>query len=108
MVVAVDVTVAPVVALSPVEGLHEYVSAPEAVSVAELPEQIFGLFTVTEGLGFTVIVNEIEVPVQPFKEGLTVIVELIGEPELFVTLNVGILPVPDEARPIAVLLFVQV
>ena len=108
MEVAVVVTVAPEVALNPVAGLHEYEFAPEALSVVELPEQIFGLFTVTDGFGFTVIVNVIEVPVQPFKEGLTVMVEVIGALVLFNKLNEGIFPVPDEAKPIAGLLFDQV
>jgi hypothetical protein len=56
------VTVAPVDVLSPVAGDHEYVLAPEAVSVAELPAQMVALFTEILGLGFTVIVNEIEFP----------------------------------------------
>jgi hypothetical protein len=69
---------------------------------------MFGLFTVTDGIGFTVMVNEIEVPVQPFNDGLTVMFDVIGTPVLFNKLNEGIFPVPDEAKPIAGLLFVQV
>jgi hypothetical protein len=102
------VTVAPVDVLSPVAGDHEYVLAPEAVSVAELPAQMVALFTEILGLGFTVIVNEIEFPTQLFSDGLTVMVEVIGAPVLFVNVNEGIFPVPDPASPIAVLLFVQV
>lgn len=110
VVVAVGfaVTVAPVVALNPVAGDHEYVLAPEAVSVAELPAQIVALFTEILGLGFTVMLNDIEFPVQLFNDGLTVMVEVIGAPVLFVNVNEGIFPVPDAASPIAVLLFVQV
>ena len=102
------VTVAPVDVLSPVAGDHEYVLAPEAVSVAELPAQMVALFTEILGLGFTVMVNDIEFPVQLFSDGLTVMVEVIGAPVLLVRMNEGILPVPVEASPIAVLLFVQV
>ena len=102
------VTVAPVVALKPVDGDHEYVLAPKAVSVAELPAQIVALLTDMLGLGFTVMVNEIEFPVQLFSDGLTVMVDVIGAPVLLVSVNEGIFPVPDAASPIAVLLFVQV
>ena len=82
--------------------------APEAESVAELPAQIVALFTVMLGFGFTVIVNMMEFPVQLFSDGLTVMVEVIGAPVLLVRMNEGIFPVPFEASPIAVLLFVQV
>jgi hypothetical protein len=102
------VTVVPVDVLSPVAGDHEYVLAPEAVSVAELPAQIVALLTDILGLGFTVMVNEIEFPTQLFNEGLTVMVEVIGAPVLLVSMKEGIFPVPDAASPIAVLLFVQV
>jgi hypothetical protein len=101
------VTVAPVDVLSPVAGDHEYVLAPEAVSVAELPAQMVALFTEILGLGFTVMVNDIEFPVQLFSDGLTVMVEVIGAPVLFVSVNEGIFPVPEAASPIAVLLFDQ-
>jgi hypothetical protein len=75
--------------------------------VAELPAQIVALFTDILGLGFTVIVKVILFPVQPFNDGLTVMVDVIGAPVLFVNGNEGIFPVPDAASPIAVLLFVQ-
>jgi hypothetical protein len=55
-VVAVLVTVDPVVALKPVAGLHVYVEAPPAVKVAVLPAHIVGEFTVTVGVGLTVTV----------------------------------------------------
>ena len=44
----------------------------------------------------------------PFAVGVTVIVAVIGEVVAFVAMNEGIFPVPLAARPIAVLLFVQV
>ena len=77
------------------------------MSVAELPAQMVALFTEILGLGFTVIVNDIEFPVQLLSDGLTVMVEVIGAPVLFINVNEGIFPVPDAASPIAVLLFVQ-
>lgn len=48
-------------------GIHEYVVAPVAVSVAEFPEQIVAVdvVTLTVGVGLTVIVR-VAVPVQPF------------------------------------------
>ena len=54
------------------------------------------------------IVNTIGVPLHPFVVGVTVIVPLIGDAVALVAMNEGMLPVPVAARPIAVLLFVQV
>jgi hypothetical protein len=62
------VTVEPVVALNPVEGLQLYEVAPFAVSVAVLPEQIVGELTVTIGVGFTVttaVLVDVQLPVIP-------------------------------------------
>jgi len=53
------------------------------------------------------MVNVVGVPVHPFAEGVTVIVAVIGEVVAFVAVNAGTLPEPLTARPIAVLLFVQ-
>ena len=51
-------TAVPVVALSPVEGLHEYVDAPLAVSVAVCcPKQIVAGGTEIMGRGFTVMIT---------------------------------------------------
>jgi hypothetical protein len=47
-------TEVPVVALKPAAAAHEYVEAPEAVSVPAMPEQIVIGGTVTVGKGFTV------------------------------------------------------
>ena len=44
----------------------------------------------------------------PFAVGVTVIVAVIGEVVAFVAMNEGIFPDPFAARPIAVLLFVQI
>lgn len=61
------VTVEPVVADRPVPGVHVYVLAPPAVSVALPPTQIVALLTVTVGLGLTVTVD-VAVVVQPAAE----------------------------------------
>ena len=52
------------------------------------------------GVGFTVMVNIMGVPLQfvPFN-GVTVIVAVIGLLVLFIALNEGILPVPLAAKP---------
>lgn len=59
VVVGPAVTVAPVVPDNPVDGLHEYVEAPDAVSDTLLPLQIVGAdgVTLTVGKGFTVTVT---------------------------------------------------
>jgi hypothetical protein len=67
-VVVVDgfaVTLAPVEALNPVLGDHEYVFAPLAVNVVFAPLQILGEFTARVGKGKTVTILVI-VFVQPF------------------------------------------
>jgi len=62
------VTVDPVVALNPVEGVQLYVVPPEAVSVVEVPEQMVAELTVTVGLGLTVtaeVLSSEQLPVVP-------------------------------------------
>ena len=49
----------------------------------------------------------IGVPAQPFAEGVTVIVAVIGALVMLVAVNAAILPVPLAAKPIDVVLFVQ-
>jgi hypothetical protein len=62
----------------------------------------------TDGVGFTVIVKLTAVPVQPpAVDGVTVMVAVIGAAVALVAVKPGILPVPAAARPIAVLLLVQ-
>ena len=61
----------------------------------------------TFALGFTVIVNDIGAPVQPLADGVTVIVPDIAVVPALVAVKLGILPVPLAARPIVVLVFVQ-
>ena len=54
------------------------------------------------------MVNVVGVPAQPFAAGVTVTVAVMGEVVALVGVNDGILFEPLAARPIAVLLLVQV
>ena len=63
---------------------------------------------VISGKEFTVMVYEAGAPVQPFAEGVTVMVAEIAPVPVFVAVKAGISPVPLVARPTAVLEFVQV
>ena len=58
-------------------------------------------------VGFTVMVNVRGVPVQPFADGVTVIVAVTGAVPVLVAVKLAILPVPLAPRPIVVLLLVQ-
>lgn len=89
--------------------------APEVVLLSvtaadDVPEHITWLvcekFTV--GAGFTVMVNVREVPVQPFADGITVMVATLGESVALSAVNTGRSPIPPEARPIDVSLLVHV
>jgi hypothetical protein len=61
------------------------------------------------GVGFTVMVNVLGGPAQPFAVGVTVTVLVIGEPVLFTpAVNTGVLPLPLAPNPVPVLLFVHV
>ena len=53
------------------------------------------------------MVYVLAVPGHPFTVGVTVIVELIAEVPVLVALKAVMFPVPEAAKPIAVLLFVQ-
>jgi hypothetical protein len=76
------------------------------------PEQIlvgFGVGTAV-GVGLTVITKMRSVPehaVEVDKDGLTFMFAIIGAVVLFVAVNIGILPFPLAASPIAVLSFTQ-
>jgi hypothetical protein len=54
------------------------------------------------------MVKVVGVPVHPFADGVTVTVAVMGDVVPLVAVNEGIFPEPFAARPIAVLLFVQV
>lgn len=59
------------------------------------------------GVGFTIILNDTGVPKQVLENGVTVISEEIGTVELLLALNDVIFPLPLAARPIPILLLVQ-
>ena len=60
------------------------------------------------GVGFTVIRIVLVEPVQELAAGLTVMVLLIGELDVFVALKALIFPFPDATKPMLVFVFVQV
>ena len=91
--------------------VHVNVLATLAVKAMLVPvplQIVFVAAVVTAGEGFTVTVNVAGVPVHPFADGVTVMVAVIGEVVALLAANEGILPDPPAARPMAVLLFVQV
>ena len=64
-----------------------------------------GLSTV--GVGLTVMVKETGVPSQLLILGIIVIVAIIGVFPVLVAVNEAISPIPLAAKPMAVLLFIQ-
>ena len=118
--IAMKLGILPVpLAANPIDGallVHVNVNAPvgpvvglvKLIAAVGVPLQTIWLATgFTTGLGFTVMVNVIGVPVQPPALGVTVMVATNGPLVVFVVTNGRISPVPDAARPIAVLSFVQ-
>jgi hypothetical protein len=80
----------------------------KATAVVAAPLHSVWLETVfTVGVGFTVMVNVLAVPVQPFFTGVTVIVAVTGAVVLLVPVKEDISPEPLAARPMDVVLFVQ-
>ena len=77
------------------------------VPVAALLHKTWLAGCTTLGVGFTVIVKLCEGPGQPLARGVTVIVAITGALVEFVAVNDGIFPLPLAAKPIEVLLFVQ-
>ena len=79
--------------------------------VAWLAHKVWLATAFTTAVGNTVIVNVIGVPVQltaPFViTGVTVIVAVIGADVVFVAVNDAMLPLPLAAKPIEVVLLVQ-
>ena len=59
------------------------------------------------GVGLTVMVNVWAAPGQPAADGVTVIVAVTGAVPVLIAANAGIFPLPDAAKPIDALLFVQ-
>ena len=86
-------------------------TAPVKACVTVAPAHTTWLATgFTVGIGFTVMVNVIGVPGQVtplLKFGVTVIVATCGTLVALMAVKLAILPAPAAARPILVLLFVQ-
>ena len=61
----------------------------------------------TTGVGFTKMVNVMDGPGQPLALGVTVMVAVTGALVVLVAVKLGILPLPLAAKPIEVVLFVQ-
>lgn len=59
-------------------------------------------------VGLTVMVNVAGVPKQPLAVPVTVMVEVMGVVPVFNPVNAGMFPLPEAAKPIAVLLLVHV
>ena len=73
------------------------------------PEHIIcpGVGNVTTGAGFTVMVKVCCCPLQLFAVGITVIVAVTGTLVVFTALNDVMSPEPEPARPMDVLLLIQ-
>jgi|GEM_PF-4652939 len=91
------------VAAPPIVYTTLVIGVPTDTICAELPE-----VKVIVGVGFTMIVYELDAPIPNPVVGVTVIVAVIGNSVVFVAVNEAISPVPDDERPIAELLLVQV
>ena len=61
----------------------------------------------TEGVGFTVMLNVLDGPGQVSAVGVTVIVAVTGDDVTLTAVNEAMSPVPLAVRPIDVVLFVQ-
>ena len=77
-----------------------------AVVVAPL-HTVWSAGLVTMGAGSTVMVKETGEPGQPFIVGVTVMVPVVGALVVLVAVKEAIFPLPLAAKPIVVLLFVQ-
>jgi len=107
------------VAASPMDGallVHWKLSAPvgpvlglvKLITAVGVPLHNTWLATgFTIGVGFTVMVNVTGVPGQTPNTGVTVMCAVIGPLVALVVTNGSISPVPLAARPMPVLLFVQ-
>ena len=82
---------------------------PENVTAPVLPplHTVWSDDALIVGVGLTVIVNVSAVPEQLFADGVTIMVADAAVVPVFVAVNEPILPVPDDARPIDVFVFVQ-
>ena len=110
LILPVPLAASPIAVLELVQVNTVPAVAPEKVIAVVVPpsQSAWLAMAFTVGVGFTVIVNVMPEPVQPLAVvGVTVIVAVIGAAVLFIAMKLGILPWPDAARPIEVLLLVQ-
>lgn len=115
--VAVKTGIFPVpLAANPIEGVllvHEKI-VPAMVLLKAIPfcmallQSVKLLRAFTVGSGLTVIVNVFGVPVQPFNEGVTVIVAVKAVLPVLVSVKGFMFPVPIAGRPILVFELFQV
>jgi hypothetical protein len=81
---------------------------PKFTAVTGAPLHTVWLGTAfTVGVGFTVMVNEVGVPVQPAAVGVTVMVAVMGADVALAAVNERMFPLPEAPRPMAGLLLVQ-
>jgi hypothetical protein len=116
ILIAVNVGMLPVpVAAKPIDVLLfvQLKTVPETAPVkatmlvvAPLHKDWFAGCT-TFGVGLTVIANDCDMPGQPDADGVTVMVAVTGVVPVFIAVKAGISPLPFAAKPIDVLLFVQ-
>ena len=102
----------PIAVLSFVQLYTEPVTGPVNAIVLDEPLQIMLFDTVVNlGVGLTVRVNVVAVPVQvnpaPVYVGVTVIVAVAAVAPVFTAVKLAMSPVPLAAKPMEVLLFVQ-
>ena len=110
LLVAIKLGILPVpLAGSPIEGF-EFVQLrtvpcgilEKLVDGTVVPTQMNELTgTLTVGNGFIVMVKLYSAPLQLFSDGITLMVAIMGELELLIAVNAGILPFPLAARPIS-------
>ena len=91
------------------DQLNEAPAEPEKAGIVTVaPSQTaWSAGSVTVGNGLTVMVKVCGVPGQPAKVGVTVIVAVTGDVVALVAVKAAILPVPLAAKPMLVVLFVQ-
>lgn len=79
------------------------------IVVIASPEQMVWVAreALTCGVGLTVMVNVLATPVQPFAEGVTVMVAVTGVFPVLIPANAAMFPVPLAASPMEGVLLVQ-
>lgn len=99
----------PIVVLLLVQVYTVPTTGPAKVTAAVVApaHKVWLAIAFTDGVGLTVMVKLTGKPPQPVEVGVTVMVAVIGAVVVLVATKLGILPVPDAPRPMAVLLLVQ-